>query len=121
MKKGSTFYATLVIASILFSSTVKAQSIESKNLVYVLATDLTMDKYVVLYKSLQSDDSFSIEKDCVPAHVICFNSKGLIGNEQSYEQLKKILNDADINVVSHLKDYDNDRFMQKCLSARRGE
>jgi|GEM_PF-5215592 len=118
MKKGSTIYAIVAVAMFFISSVCNAQSAQNASVIYLQADDITVEKYQALQNALKSHSEFTVKEVCIPAHVIAINQ--LTGNpdEQAFAQFKSIAATVNILNISLRTDYNDEKFLQKCKSAR---
>lgn len=121
MKKISTLYALVALVFLLVSFDSSAQSVSanhSSGLMYIATEDITVEKFQALQNTLKTNSSFSVKEACVPAHIISVRVHSGTPNDQSFAEFKTILSSVDIKTVSLKPDYNDEKFLQKCSSAR---
>jgi hypothetical protein len=104
-------------AALLYALSVSAsgQSLPKGTLFYVEIPNLQVDGYVELVNTLKSDGHFEVQTACIPAHVLTIVVIAP-SNETAFDQLAIL---SGLNSVSHLSNFTQEVFEQRCLDARR--
>jgi hypothetical protein len=87
---------------------------------YVEASDLTVENYDMLYHHLKTDGRFTIDKACVPAHVMIIKTvnNSSVNLSQNISAFKALAVSSQINHVVILDNFTFEQFDQACMNAR---
>lgn len=119
MKKRSTFYVIAVVAMFFISGISRAQTTaQNTDLMYLQTDDITVEKFQALQNVLKNQAQFSIKEACVPAQVISVRIHQGGTPAQVLNQFKAVASSVDIQSVILKEDYNDEKFLQKCSSAR---
>jgi len=123
----STFHLIAIVSVLLISTFSSAQSSQNNGLIYLQTDDITVEKYQALQTILKNNDLFSVKEACVPnsvkeacvpAHVISVRIPQSELSANLLQQIKSVVASAGIHSVAVLEDYNDEKFIQKCSSAR---
>ncbi|MEZ4800346.1 MAG: hypothetical protein R2809_11360 [Flavobacteriales bacterium] len=83
---------------------------------------MTPEIYGQLVKQFQTDNTFEVGEACVPAHVFTVKIKdGATGDINSlFNAFKSKVSNTSLTQMSLLSDFNDEKFMNRCSSARLG-
>lgn len=108
------FFVTAALMCAL-SVSVSGQSMPKGTLFYVEIPALQVDGYVELVNTLKADGHFEVQTACIPAHVLTIVVI-TPSDATAFDQLAVL---AGLNSVTHLANFNQELFEQRCLDARR--
>ncbi|HEY8404028.1 MAG TPA: hypothetical protein VIK71_05410 [Flavobacteriales bacterium] len=123
MKTRFTFYAIVLVAMFFGSFTSYAQTTENNpvndHLLYIHTDDITVEKFQSLQLLLKTNTDYQIAEACVPAKIISVKNLKSKEADIAFADVKALLSSAQIKSVSLASDYNDQKFLDKCISARR--
>ena len=108
------FFMTAAILCAL-SLSVAGQSLPKGSLFYVEIPNLQVDGYVELVNTLKADGHFEVQTACIPAHVLTIVVIAP-SDATAFDQLAAL---SGLPTVSHLSNFNQEIFEQRCMDARR--
>ena len=108
------FFMTSALLCVL-SLSVSGQSLPKGSLFYVEIPNLHVDGYVELVNTLKADGHFEVQTACIPAHVLTI----VVITPSEVSAFDQLATYAGFTTVSHLSDFTQETFEQRCLDARR--